>query len=356
MTEEIKEQDEQAKWLETVQKAQERLQKECDTLATRWERTGMLKMLSGHAKNVMAVLLENQRLINESSTDSGDMAQFKRISIPLVRRVFDPRSFVAWDMVSVQVLLGPAGIVVLNRPHEKYAEDICAFTKKLKLVFPTPIGLFLESDEVPSSIDIRKPHSLDEEAEATAVISVEICEEFCREIINDLRNNVGTLTATEWRTAEELWTNLEELTATVEQKCGGCPNWILCHPDVAKVLKEGNVFHERDDIFALPMKVKRTGTLERNGKKVKVIEDEHFPRHEILTGYKGEGDVAGYAYVPYVPFTRTPVVLDPDTFTPRVGLITRYGKKLAKEGASFYGRLVINNFPEPEPEKQEEEV
>jgi len=205
-------------------------------------------------------------------------------------------------------------------------------------------------------VDIRKPHSLDEEAEATVVISVEICEEFCREIINDLRNNCGTLTACEWRTPEELWTNLEELTATVEKKCGGCPNWILCHPDVAQVLKEGNAFHSRDDIYSLPMKVRRTGTLERNGKIVKVIEDEHFPRHEILTGYKGEDDVAGYAYVPYVPFTRTPVVLDPDTFTPRVGLITRYGKKLAKEGAGFYGRLVINNFPAPEPEKQEEEV
>jgi len=140
MTEEIKEQDEKAKWSETVQKCQGVLQKEYDVLISRWSKTGMLKLLDGAAKNVMAVLLENQRLINESMTDSGDLAQFKRISIPLVRRVFDPRSFVAWDMVNVQVLLGPAGIVVLNRPNEKYAEDICAYTKKLKLVFPTPIA------------------------------------------------------------------------------------------------------------------------------------------------------------------------------------------------------------------------
>jgi hypothetical protein len=33
-------------------------------------------------------MLENQRLMNEAMTDTGDIAQFKRISIPLVRRIY----------------------------------------------------------------------------------------------------------------------------------------------------------------------------------------------------------------------------------------------------------------------------
>jgi hypothetical protein len=37
---------------------------------------------------------------------------------------------------------------------------------------------------------------------------------------------------------------------------------------------------------------------------------------------------SGYFYCPYVPLTQTPVVLDPESFCPRKGILTRYGKKL----------------------------
>ncbi len=36
-----------------------------------------------------------------------------------------------------------------------------------------------------------------------------------------------------------------------------------------------------------------------------------------------------------------PVAIDPDTFTPRKGLLTRYGQKLLNEGSKFYGTLTI---------------
>ena len=38
--------------------------------------------------------------------------------------------------------------------------------------------------------------------------------------------------------------------------------------------------------------------------------------------------MAGYFYCPYLPLTKTPVVLDPETFSPQKGILTRYGKKL----------------------------
>jgi hypothetical protein len=62
-------------------------------------------------------------------------------------------------------------------------------------------------------------------------------------------------------------------------------------------------------------------------------------------GYKGDSYMdSGYFYCPYVPLTQTPTVLDPESFCPRRGILTRYGKKLLREGAKFYARLSIANF------------
>ena len=50
---------------------------------------------------------------------------------------------------------------------------------------------------------------------------------------------------------------------------------------------------------------------------------------------------SGYFYAPYIPIIKTPVVLDPEVFRPRKGILTRYGKKLLKEGAEYYSQKVI---------------
>ena len=39
-----------------------------------------------------------------------------------------------------------------------------------------------------------------------------------------------------------------------------------------------------------------------------------------------------------------PFQLDPDVFMPRKGILTRYGKKLLKEGERFYQCLKISDF------------
>jgi len=72
---------------------------EARELEGRWAKTGLLEGIGDYdvkgkfhenryARSATAVLLENQRLINEVSTDTGDISQFKRISIPLVRRIY----------------------------------------------------------------------------------------------------------------------------------------------------------------------------------------------------------------------------------------------------------------------------
>lgn len=62
---------------------------ESKELVSRWGTTGILNGITDpNIRSATAVLLENQRLINEVSTDTSDVAQFKRISIPLVRRIY----------------------------------------------------------------------------------------------------------------------------------------------------------------------------------------------------------------------------------------------------------------------------
>ena len=92
---------------------------EARKVEARWSRPlrngkSLLDGIKGrYDRATMSVMLENQRLMNEAMTDSGDVAQFKRISIPLVRRIF--ANLIANKVVSVQPLLGPAGLVYYLR-------------------------------------------------------------------------------------------------------------------------------------------------------------------------------------------------------------------------------------------------
>ncbi len=305
----------------------ERLKTECDILRGKWDKTGMLKNMEGHATNVMAVLLENQRLFNEMSTDSGDSAQFKRISIPLVRRVFDPKCFVGYDMVSIQVLLGPAGIVTANRPDGDYSEEIAAKTRKLRAIY-----------NFDAQQDIRSHNNLHREAEILADIAVNVSEEISREIITDLRTNCGLVR----KSNLNVWRDLGEAMSEVWEKCGACPNWVVINPKIGPAIKQRGKFTLRRETYFPAYTLRRTGELElSDGKVFNIIEDAFFPEKEILFGHKGGDFTSGYVYAGYVPFGKTPVVLDPNSFIPRVNLLTRYAKKLVKGGSDFYGKVII---------------
>jgi hypothetical protein len=65
--------------------------------------------------------------------------------------------------------------------------------------------------------------------------------------------------------------------------------------------------------------------------------------NEILLGYKGNNFLeTGAVYAPYVPLILTPLVYDPDNFTPRRGVMTRYAKKLVRP--EFYGKIYIDGL------------
>jgi len=63
-------------------------------------------------------------------------------------------------------------------------------------------------------------------------------------------------------------------------------------------------------------------------------------RNDILLGYKGENFLdAGYVFCPYTMGILTPVIYEPYNYNYRRGIMSRYGKKLVRDG--YYGRVEV---------------
>lgn len=93
---------------------------EAKLLEKKWAQVGGLDGIKDvNVRLSTAVLLENQtlvneRLINESdSVSSDDVAVFRRVTIPMVRRIYP--NLIANKIVSVQPLIGPTGLVYYLR-------------------------------------------------------------------------------------------------------------------------------------------------------------------------------------------------------------------------------------------------
>ena len=60
----------------------------------------------------------------------------------------------------------------------------------------------------------------------------------------------------------------------------------------------------------------------------------------ILMGFRGNQFLeTGAVYSPYVPLIMTPLVYDPNTFTPRKGIMTRYAMTMIRP--EYYGRVIV---------------
>lgn len=223
------------------------------------------------------------------------------------------------------------------------SEEIAAKTRKLKAVWS------YEAQQ-----DLRSQHNLDAEAELTAVLAQEINLEIDREVLTDLRNNAGTVASWDFNTAlgdtikekyESLYIKIVEVSNVVHRKTlrGGC-NWIVTSPEVASIFETATAGFAPapSETFTSSLGIQYVGTV---NSRWRLYKDPLFPTGQMMLGYKGDSYMdSGYFYCPYVPLTQTPVVLDPESFCPRKGILTRYGKKLLREGAKFYARMSIANF------------
>ena len=223
--------------------------------------------------------------------------------------------------------------------------------------------------------DLNAYHSMDAEVELTQILSEQIALEIDREILGDLltgaqganffwsrspgkfvnkRNgqeiartstlNPGpafTGTVREWY--ETLTETVIDVANEIHRKTlRGSANFIVVSPDVATILEASVLYRpsysiDGDGQVGAPftMGADKVGTLSN---RFTVYKDPYFPRNKILVGYKGGSYLeTGFVYAPYVPLIVTPTIFQPEDFTPRKGVMTRYGKKMVR--ADFYGTV-----------------
>ena len=217
--------------------------------------------------------------------------------------------------------------------------------------------------------DLAAYHSLDAEAELTAILSEEVAAEIDREIIRDIINIApfqmswsysrtavitgangvviagdpasGYITQKEWN--QTLMTQINKVSNSIHKATlRGGANWILCSTEVASVIDDIERYHgtNEPDAQEFSLGIEKLGTLES---RYKVYKDPYLPDWVCLIGRKGSSFMeTGYVYAPYIPFQITPTILDPNDFTPRKGLMTRYAVKVVNN--KYYG-LVRVVFP-----------
>lgn len=89
-----------------------------EEIVKRWDREGFLEGLEDNVKKVnTALVLENQfsYLTEDGGTSIADVSVMKKLTIPMVRRVFP--GLIAHDLVAVQPMSGPVGLAYALRRH-----------------------------------------------------------------------------------------------------------------------------------------------------------------------------------------------------------------------------------------------
>ena len=124
----------------------------------------------------------------------------------------------------------------------------------------------------------------------------------------------------------------------------GAANFIVVSPEIATVLESSILYKpalslDSDGQVASPMTIgaEAVGPLTS---RFTVYKDPYFPRNKVLCGFKGSSYLeTGFVYAPYVPLIVTPTIFQPEDFTPRKGVMTRYGKKMVR--SDFYGTVTV---------------
>ena len=214
--------------------------------------------------------------------------------------------------------------------------------------------------------DLAAYHSIDAEAELTALLSEELAAEIDREIIRDLITVApfqtswsydrsvaitdvlgrtinadpasGYVTQKEWN--QTLLTQINKVSSEIHKRTlRGGANWLICSTEVSSVIDDIEKFHAANDadVMQYNMGIEHMGQL---GNRYTVYKDPYLPSHVCLIGHKGTNMLdTGYVYAPYIPFQLTPVVLHHDDFTPRKGIMTRYARKVVNN--KYYGMINV---------------
>ena len=225
------------------------------------------------------------------------------------------------------------------------SDSVSAQTRKLKTSFS------LEAAQ-----DFKAVHNVDAESMLTDLMADEMVAEIDREIINDLivsasiraTHNFGTAAGASVNFTDRniaLWYKTLEVANIIHRTTlRGPANWMVTSSDISSKFEQLNDFKASDAMVTDGLDVGITNVGSVNS-KLRLYKDPLFPNCKILLGFKGQKAIdAGYMYCPYIPLLSTPTVLDPNSFTPNKGIMTRYGKKLIEDGGLYYATISVTNL------------
>ena len=235
---------------------------------------------------------------------------------------------------------------------------IIAKTRKLKAVWTPELAQ-----------DLNAYHSVDAEAELTALLSEYISMEIDLEILDMLyagasarsenwsarpgyehdsatglfaesSANASAYTKGTW--FQTLGNKIQAVSNSIHQKTlRGGANFIVVSPETATIIESipGYAADTAGDATekSFAMGVQKVGALNN---RYTVYKNPYALDNKILIGFRGSNFLeTGAVYAPYVPLIMTPLVYDPKNFTPRKGVMTRYAKKMVR--TEYYGDVTV---------------
>ena len=240
------------------------------------------------------------------------------------------------------------------------SETIAAKTRKLKAVWTPELAQ-----------DLNAYHSVDAEAELTAMLSDHISLEIDLEILDMLivsatttdywSARIGqvwdsvaeTFTADPSGNTGTAWTNMtwyqtlgqkmQKVSNRIHQlTLRGGANFAVCSPTVATILETipGFMAAPAGDKMEFAAGVSQVGSFQN---RFTIYKNPYMTENVMLMGFRGTNFLeTGAVYAPYIPLLMTPLVYDPDNFTPRRGVMTRYAKKVVRP--EFFAKIYVDGL------------
>ena len=383
-------------------------------LNERWSETkeALLEGLQGNKRSSMAVCLENTRkYLGESATagatSAGNIATLNRVILPVIRRVMP--TVIANEIIGVQPMTGP--VAQIHTLRVRYADNGDGVVAGDEALSPFKIASAYSGNNVDAtpranttaamegtpgkrmSIQILKApveaksrklsarwtfeaaqdaqaqQGIDIEAEIMAALAQEITAEIDQEILQSLRAlarveeiyDQSLVSGTATFVGDEhaaLAIQINRVANLIAQRTRrGAANWAVVSNQALTILQSATTSafaRTTEGTFEAPTNTKFVGTL-NNAMRIYVdaYKADTDDDNQVLIGYKGasEADAPAF-YCPYIPLMSSGVVLDPNTFEPVVGFLTRYGYVELTNTASSLGnaadylgkvRIVHNN-------------
>lgn len=212
--------------------------------------------------------------------------------------------------------------------------------------------------------DLNAYQNIDAEAELTGILSEYISQEIDLELIDMLMSEAAhsdywsQRIGYEWNgtsfqpiaqnlTAyiqgtwfQTLGTKIQKMSNRIHAATArGGANFLMCSPLVSTILESipGYAADTDGDKAKFAMGVQKVGQINN---RFQVYKNPYMKENAILVGYRGSQYLeSGAVYSPYIPLIMSPVVMDPDNFTPRKMVLTRYAKKMLRP--EFYGKIYV---------------